>query len=146
MLKGYTDRFTGEIAELRSATKARWDENERPFSEDEIEAFSQKFKLAGEGLLAERASAFRSEAWSSKATEPTRTMSTETPSNAAERTAFVRPILDRKGWTESQWAAKAGVDKNTVRDYLNGITRKLRPSNRRAMAEALEVDVAQMPR
>src|SRR5262249_14926943 len=38
----------------------------------------------------------------------------------AARQAVVMPILVEKGWTRCKWAARAGVSKNSVYDYLNG--------------------------
>jgi len=37
-----------------------------------------------------------------------------------ERERFVRPILDRKGWSTHQFAVEAEVDFHTANDYLKG--------------------------
>lgn len=64
---------------------------------------------------------------------------------ARARRAFVRPILDQKGWSVSQWAVEASVDFHTANDYLEGKTNP-RASTRRDLATALGVSVDQLPR
>ena len=77
-------------------------------------------------------------------TEPM--VSSDTRTRAATRATVVKPILEQKGWTQSAFATEAGLDKNTIRDYLNGATKKPRAANRLAMAKALGIDVSEMPK
>jgi ribosome-binding protein aMBF1 (putative translation factor) len=60
------------------------------------------------------------------------------------RKAFIQPILDKKGWSPSQWADRTGVDPSVVYDYLNGRSRP-RPRTRKELAEALGVDARNLP-
>ena len=54
------------------------------------------------------------------------------------------PILNRLGMTRSKWASKAGVDPSVVCDYLFGESDP-RPENRKAMAEAINLEPAELP-
>ena len=63
---------------------------------------------------------------------------------SAARTAFVNPILKKKGMTRSKLASKAGVDPSVVYDYLSGISNP-RPDNRNLLAEVLGVDESTLP-
>ena len=63
---------------------------------------------------------------------------------AVARRAVVMPILASKRWKRGRWATKAGVGKNSVYEYLNG-TRTLTDQNRKAMAEALELESEDLP-
>jgi hypothetical protein len=60
------------------------------------------------------------------------------------RAAFADRILTERGWSQLDWANEAGVDKNTIRDYVNGTTRP-RASSLKKMADALEIEVSEMP-
>jgi hypothetical protein len=64
---------------------------------------------------------------------------------AARRKTFIDPILDAKSLTRSGWAARAGVDPSVVYDYLDGISTP-RPNNREALAQAIGLSVADLPR
>jgi hypothetical protein len=144
--KEYINRYGQELAELRFTTKELWDEYEHPFSEEEIQAFRSKFESSASELRTRTVSDFKTAAWSGAPIPRRATVVGDKDSRSARREEFVQPILYRKGWTPFRWATDAGVDKNTIRDYLNGVTKKPRPSNLRAMAEALGVDVSAMPR
>jgi hypothetical protein len=63
---------------------------------------------------------------------------------AARRQSVVMPILKQKRWSRGKWATKSGVGKNCVYEYLDG---KRNPGyeNRKAMADALELDVEELP-
>jgi len=61
-----------------------------------------------------------------------------------QREAFVRPILDKKGWSIHDWAEKSEVDFHTANDYLNGETNP-HPSTRKKLADALGVTVDDLP-
>jgi len=63
---------------------------------------------------------------------------------ADRRAAFVRPILDKKGWSILRWATESDVDFHTANDYLKGTTRPY-PSTRKQLAEGLGVDVGELP-
>lgn len=67
--------------------------------------------------------------------------------NAVEnaRQLFVRPILEKKGWSVHQFAVEAQVDFHTANDYLKGKTKPNRAS-RAQMAKALGVPVEDLPR
>jgi hypothetical protein len=57
---------------------------------------------------------------------------------AERRCAVVMPILERKKWKRCKWAAKAGVSKNSVYEYLAG-RRNLTTENATALAQELEI-------
>ena len=56
------------------------------------------------------------------------------------RSAVVMPMLRSRRWTRSRWAARAGIGKNSVYEYLKG-ARNLSPENRQALAEELALEV-----
>jgi hypothetical protein len=60
------------------------------------------------------------------------------------RRAFVMPKLTNKGLSVPKWAKAAGVSQAIAYDYLGGKT-DLRPENRKALAEVLGVDPAELP-
>ena len=66
------------------------------------------------------------------------------PARATARQATVMPILKGKRWTRGKWAAKAGVGKNSVYEYLDG-KRRLSTANRKAMAEVLGLTPEGLP-
>jgi hypothetical protein len=68
----------------------------------------------------------------------------EQAERARNRQAVVLPILAEKRWKRGRWATEAGVGKNSVYKYLDG-TRKLTPENRRAMAEAIDLQAEKLP-
>ncbi|MGD0775069.1 MAG: hypothetical protein ABSC05_19815 [Candidatus Solibacter sp.] len=63
---------------------------------------------------------------------------------AAKRQSVVMPILTQKRWTRGKWVTESGVGKNCVYEYLDG---KRNPGyeNRKAMADALELKVEELP-
>jgi len=60
------------------------------------------------------------------------------------RESFVRPILNRKGWSIHDWAVKSDVDFHTANNYLNGKTNPF-PSTRKKLADALGIRVKNLP-
>jgi hypothetical protein len=68
------------------------------------------------------------------------------PHSAKEkgRSAVVAPLLASKGWSASQWANAAGVSPTIAYDYLSGKTDP-RPESRKALAEALGLNVPDLP-
>lgn len=54
------------------------------------------------------------------------------------REAFVRPLLDRNGWSITDWASNASVDHKTASSYLKG--KKIFPNTRKKLANALQVE------
>lgn len=60
------------------------------------------------------------------------------------RGAVVMPILRSKSWKRCRWAARAGVSKNSVYDYLSG-KRNLSVENRQALAEELGLKPDELP-
>ncbi len=60
------------------------------------------------------------------------------------RSAVLTPILASKRWKRAKWAAKAGVSKNCVYEYLNG-KRNLSFENRQALAEELGLKPEELP-
>jgi hypothetical protein len=62
-----------------------------------------------------------------------------------ERESFVKPILDKKGWSILDWANEAGVDFHTASGYLKD-TRKPYRSTRKKLAAPLGVDVEDLPK
>jgi hypothetical protein len=64
---------------------------------------------------------------------------------AARRRAVVNPILERKRWTRSQLVKEAGVGKATVYNYLDGTRASISKENRKAIADALEIKLEQLP-
>ena len=63
---------------------------------------------------------------------------------AERRSSVVTPLLTFKRWKRGKWAARAGVSKNSVYDYLNG-KRNLSFENRQALAEVLELKPEGLP-
>lgn len=63
-------------------------------------------------------------------------------SNARE--AFIRPILEMKGFSVHDWARTAKVDFHTADNYLKGKTRPY-PSTLKKLAGALDVEVVKLP-
>lgn len=63
---------------------------------------------------------------------------------AAQRRAVVERLLNAQGLSVPQWAVRAGVNQTVAYDYLSGKTDP-RPSNRRALAEALNLQTEQLP-
>jgi hypothetical protein len=61
------------------------------------------------------------------------------------RKAVIMPLLDEREMTRSQWATKAGVDPSVVYDYIEGKSNP-RPHNRKALADALGINLQQLPR
>jgi len=55
------------------------------------------------------------------------------------REAFVRPLLEKRGWSIRDWAAKANVNHRTANDYLEGVTNPY-PSTRKKLAQALDLN------
>jgi lambda repressor-like predicted transcriptional regulator len=62
----------------------------------------------------------------------------------AKRQAVVEPILVSKGWSLGDFADEAGLDYNTVSDYIAGKRRPYR-STKKKMANALGVDPSELP-
>jgi DNA-binding Xre family transcriptional regulator len=55
------------------------------------------------------------------------------------------PILAKKRWTRSRLAAEAAVGKNSVNRYLDGTRASITAQNRKAIAEALDLQPDQLP-
>jgi lambda repressor-like predicted transcriptional regulator len=64
------------------------------------------------------------------------------PSNARE--AFIRPILEKKGFSVHKWATVAKVDFHTADNYLKGKAKPY-PDTLKSLADALGVEVAKLP-
>jgi hypothetical protein len=62
----------------------------------------------------------------------------------ADRRAVLDPILRRKGYSRSKWANVAGVDPSVVYDYMKGDSNP-NPESRKALAEAIELPVDELP-
>jgi hypothetical protein len=60
------------------------------------------------------------------------------------REAFLKPILDKRGFSVNEWAIEAGVDFHTAKDYFSGETKPY-PSTITKLAKALGDDVRDMP-
>ena len=58
------------------------------------------------------------------------------------RWEFVKPHLDKKGWTKNRWAVIAEVKPSTVQNYLDG--RRTYPSTLEKLAKALGIEVAEL--
>ena len=69
----------------------------------------------------------------------------ETEPLAATRKAVVKPILERKGWSELDWANESNVAYHTAADYLAGKTSPY-PSTRVKLAKSLGLSIQQLPR
>jgi hypothetical protein len=67
-----------------------------------------------------------------------------TMTSAELRQAFVRPILERKGWSILDWANDSTVDFHTASDYWKGTTKPYR-STRKKLADSLGVDATDLP-
>jgi hypothetical protein len=63
---------------------------------------------------------------------------------AARRRTVVMPILKQKEWTRGKWVTESGVGKNCIYEYLDG-ERNPGKENRKAMADALELKVEELP-
>lgn len=72
-------------------------------------------------------------------------MLTAVGERAARRQAVVMPILAQKGWSRGLLAAKAGLGKNSVYEYLDGTRARITDDNRIAIADALELKPEQLP-
>jgi hypothetical protein len=70
------------------------------------------------------------------------TDSTEVKAN--RRTARIKPLLDAKGWSVSQWASNAGVSTTVAYEYLSGKSDP-RPDNRKALADAVGLEIQNFP-
>jgi hypothetical protein len=64
---------------------------------------------------------------------------------AKRRSGFVEPILARKGLSVHLFSQNCGLDKNSVRKYLNGTTKKPRKALLAGMAKELGVEPSKMP-
>jgi hypothetical protein len=64
---------------------------------------------------------------------------------AQRRQAVVMPLLDSKGWTPGKLAAKAGVSKGTIYQYLDGTRARMKADNRSPVAEELGIAVVTLP-
>jgi len=62
----------------------------------------------------------------------------------SEAEALCRPLLVKAGWSNLDWAREAKVDHKTVDEYLAG-KRDPYPSTRKKLADALGVQVDQLP-
>jgi lambda repressor-like predicted transcriptional regulator len=60
------------------------------------------------------------------------------------RASFVKPLLDKKGWSVFKWAQEANLDYHTVSGYLNNETKPY-PQTRKRMADSLGVPVENLP-
>jgi hypothetical protein len=71
----------------------------------------------------------------------------ETQEERAERRkAVVNPLMKKVHIpTDIAWAVRAGLDRNTPRDYRNGKTKRLRKPNREALATPLEIKESELP-
>jgi hypothetical protein len=67
---------------------------------------------------------------------------------SARRKAVVDPLMKSADITSDEdWASRAGasIDRNTPRDYRNGLTKRLRRASREALAKALSITTAELP-
>ncbi len=74
-------------------------------------------------------------------------MATTPPAEANQETsreAFIKGILDSKGWSIFDWANEARVAHATAIDYLRGKTKPFR-STRKKLADALGIQVEKLP-
>jgi hypothetical protein len=75
---------------------------------------------------------------------PAASSSTTAAPAPPSRESFIRPILDKKGWSTNTWALYAKVDFHTADDYLKDIT-KPNKSTRKSLADALGIDIKELP-
>jgi lambda repressor-like predicted transcriptional regulator len=72
-------------------------------------------------------------------------VSEDTPETRSDRRkAVILPILNKKGWSNLDWATESGVDYHTVNDYFLGKTTPYR-STRKKLAESLELKPEELP-
>jgi hypothetical protein len=64
---------------------------------------------------------------------------------AARRRAVVNPILERKRWKPGRLGTEAGIGNGTIYGYLNGTRASISKENRKAIADALEIKLEQLP-
>ena len=69
----------------------------------------------------------------------------EPQDEAKSRSAFIQPLLEKRGWSILDWATEAEVSHATTQDYLSGKTKPY-PSTRLKLAKALGLSVQQLPR
>jgi len=62
----------------------------------------------------------------------------------AAREAFVRPLLEQKGWSIYEWSVNAKVDFHTANGYLKNKTNPY-PSTKKKLAESLGVEPTNLP-
>jgi len=61
------------------------------------------------------------------------------------REQFIKPILEKKGFSVHDWAKRAKVDFHTANSYLKGETKPY-PETRKKLADALGVEVEKLPK
>jgi lambda repressor-like predicted transcriptional regulator len=61
------------------------------------------------------------------------------------RSAFIMPLLDKKGWSILDWANHSNVDFHTANDYLKGKTKPFR-STRKQLANSLGIEAGNLPK
>jgi lambda repressor-like predicted transcriptional regulator len=69
---------------------------------------------------------------------------TKSGSPGVTRKAFIKPILEKKGFSVNDWASKADVDFHTADNYLKGKTNPY-PATLKKLADALGVEITQLP-
>ena len=82
-------------------------------------------------------------------TSPLGVAAEETPEErSARRRAIIDPLMRKAGVTSDEdWASRAGenMDRNTPRDYRNGVTKRLRRASRNGLAKALGIPEGELP-
>lgn len=73
-----------------------------------------------------------------------RATETQSENGTNKRDAFVRPLLNKKGWSIHDWAVNSNVDFHTAASYLKGKT-KTYQSTRKKLADSLGVLVEDLP-
>ncbi len=64
---------------------------------------------------------------------------------AARRQAVVTPILGKKRWKPCKLAARSGLGKNSIYEYLNGKRASITQGNREAIADSLGITPDELP-
>jgi len=63
---------------------------------------------------------------------------------ADARSAFIVPILEKKGWSILEWATESDVDFHTADNFLKGLTKPYR-STRKKLAQSLGLEPEGLP-
>ena len=115
----------------------------QPSLEDELKEAFRQYRVLSAAQSAPSVGLTPSEAHDPAAVAPG---SIDTNRLEKERSLFVQPRLDKRGWSIKDWAEHSNVDFHTANDYLKGKTAKPYKSTRLKLAKSLHVAVGTLPK